>query len=202
MNLSLKLRLAASERGLLRSLFVRPGLLAILAAGLVLGGCGKREIEPPLAGVHLTIDGPADGGSVDADTVTVSGSVTPPGATVLVNGDQVGVSHGSWSTTVSLQAGTNVIDVQAGAPKHPSAMTALRVTRLVKVTVPTLDGLSPKEAQDQLSSLGLKADLQDLGDSILDEIIGGEPRVCGTDPAAGTEVSPGATIKVGYAKSC
>jgi hypothetical protein len=120
---------------------------------------------------------------------------------VRVNGDRVGVTGGSFSKTVALEAGTNVIDVQAGAPKHPAAMTAVRVTRLVKVEIPDLVGVDPEEASDSLAGLGLQADLQDVG-TLIDEFIGGDPRVCATDPSAGAEVSAGTQVTVAYAKSC
>ena len=180
---------------------MRPCLLAVLAAGLVLGGCGEREIEPPLSPVALTIDNPGDGATVDDESVQVSGRVNPPDSVVRVNGNRVGTQGGSFATTVPLEAGTNVIDIQAGAPKHPGAMTAVRVTRLVKVEVPDLSGLPPDEAADQLRALGLTPQLKDVG-SLLDDILGGDPVVCGTDPDPGTEVSPGTKVTLGYSKVC
>jgi hypothetical protein len=149
-------------------------LLAVLAAGLVLGGCGEREIEPPLDDVVLTIDGPAE---------------------------RVGVNGGAFETSVALDAGTNVIDVQAGAPKHPAAMTALRVTRIVKVEIPDLEGSDPQDAADALSDLGLVPELRFTG-SLLDDILGGDPLVCATTPSAGIEVTAGTTVTVDFARSC
>ena len=80
------------------------------------------------------------------------GSVTPSTARVLVAGESADVDGGEFSATVALEAGTNVIDVQAGAPEHPPAMTALRVTRIVPVEIPSLDGLSPEEAEATLTA--------------------------------------------------
>jgi hypothetical protein len=180
---------------------VRLYVLGVLAAGLVLGACGEREISPPLAKVELTVEGPADAATVDDDRVVVRGSVVPASATVLVDGEQVGVRDGAFSTTVALEAGTNVIDVFAGAPRHPSAMTALRVTRLVRVEIPELEGRVPDEALAELDDLGLQPDLQNTG-TLLDELLPGEEGVCGTDPPAGTEVPIGSSVVIGYAKRC
>lgn len=144
---------------------------------------------------------PSDLTEVDDDTVEVRGSVVPATARVLVAGEPAAVRDGEFSATVELEAGANVIDVQAGAPERPAAMTALRVVRVVPVEVPALEGLSPGDAADTLEGLGLVPQISDTGD-LLDDIFFGDPGVCGTDPEAGTLVKPGSTVVVVVQGAC
>jgi Glucodextranase, domain B/PASTA domain len=168
---------------------------------LALAGCGEAEREAPLAPVRLTLEAPSDLATVSDDSVDVRGSVAPAGARVLVAGEEADVHGGAFVKTVSLEAGANVIDVQAAAPRRPAAMTAVRVTRIVPVEVPSLSGLSPQDAVDALQALGLEADVESSG-GLLDELLPGEEGVCFTTPDAGEEVRAGATIVVAVAKSC
>src|SRR3954452_23921319 len=125
--------------------------LLALACALTLAGCGSTPApRKALAPVRLTVDAPQDPSTVDASTVEVHGQVWPPAATVLVAGDEAGVERGGFSAVVDLHEGANVIDVTAGAPRRAAAMTAVRVVRRVRVTVPSLAGLSPGDAVAKL----------------------------------------------------
>src|SRR3954471_24703397 len=99
-------------------------LLPLLA---LVAGCGGSD-KPPraLAPVRLAVDAPADAASVRDGSVEVTGSVWPPGTPGLVAGDEAGVSGRRFRATVDLDAGANVIDVAAGAPRRRAAMTAVR----------------------------------------------------------------------------
>jgi hypothetical protein len=178
---------------------VRPVLAFSLLVALI--GCGETERERPRPPVRIEILAPSDLTEVDDDTVEVRGSVVPPSARVLVAGQTADVDNGEFTATVSLDAGANVIDVQAAAPERPAAMTALRVVRIVPVEVPALDGLSPEEAADTLKGLGLVPDVRDTGD-VLDDLFFGDPGVCGTEPEAGTLVKPGSTVTVVVQGAC
>ncbi len=171
---------------------------ALLAA---LSGCGETERERARPPVRIEILAPSDLTEVDDDTIEVRGTVVPAGARVLVAGEAADTDDGEFAATVELEAGANVIDVQAGAPERPAAMTALRVVRIVPVEVPVLDGLSPEEAADTLTGIGLVADVRETGD-LLDEVFFGDPGVCGTEPAAGTLVRPGSTVTVEVQGAC
>lgn len=179
-------------------------LLAALSLAATAGaaGCGgEPEREPALAPVRLAVDSPFDTASVDAGTITVSGTVRPAGTRVLVAGDEASVDGNAFTAVVDLEPGANVIDVAAGAPRRPAAMTAVRVTRLVPVEVPDLDGLEPEDAERELEALGLGAELS-RGGGLLDELIPGSLGVCGTDPPAGEQVRPGSTVTVEIANAC
>lgn len=169
---------------------------------LMLAACGDAERERPRAPVRIEIAAPSDLTEVDGDEIEVRGTVVPPDARVLIAGRTADVDGGGeFSATVPLEAGANVIDVEAGAPLRPAAMTALRVVRVVPVEIPELDGLSAQEAADTLEGLNLVPRVEDTGD-LVDDIFFGEPGVCGTDPDAGDLVRPGSTVLVSVAGSC
>ncbi len=177
---------------------LRATLGLVLAAGFA--GCGDRTRTPALPPVQLVLSAPADSSSVQARTVTVRGTVTPAGARVLVQGREADVVDGRFSAEVELAGGANVIDVAAAAPRRPAAMAALRVTRLVPVRIPDVEGWSPEDAVSELEALGLRADLRRTG--FLDEFLPGSYGVCGTDPPTGTKVRVGTTVIMVVEKSC
>jgi hypothetical protein len=177
---------------------VRRLTLGLLLLGLA--GCGERERTPALAPVRVNLSAPADLARVDGRTVTVRGTVTPPDARVLVNGVEATVRGGAFASSVELEGGANVIDIQAAAPRHPAAMTAIRVTRLVPVRVPDVEGLSPHDAVDRIEAVGLVADVHDGG--LLDDLLPGTVGVCDTAPPAGEKVRAGSTVAVFTQKTC
>jgi hypothetical protein len=172
-------------------------LVAGFAAGLV--GCGTAA--RPARQIQLRISAPADGTTVTSGSITVSGSVSPVGATVLVLGRSVPVDHGAFSTSVTLAPGSNLLDVLAGSPRAQAAMTAVRVYRQMLVSIPTLTSDSPTGAVRALEALGLSAHVQD-NDSFLAFLIPSSPSVCGTTPAAGHRVALGTDVTVSVSKSC
>ncbi len=176
--------------------------LQLVASALSLGACGQeRRAAPALAPVRLSIDGPADAATVEIGTVEVHGRVDPATARVLVDGDEADVRDGAFSLIVPLRAGANVVDVQAGAPRHPAAMTALRVTRQVPVEIPTLAGAAPDDAVRTLERLGLRTEIVG-GGGPLDFLIPGSDGVCATEPAAGERVRSGSRVRIQTSKGC
>jgi glucodextranase-like protein/PASTA domain-containing protein len=178
--------------------------LAALGALLVLvaiSGCGGEQ-KRPAPPVRLSVDAPADMALLHDASVEVHGVVSPSNARVTVEGHDVSVSGGRFSAQVSLQPGTNLIDVLAGAKGGARpAMVALRVRRQVSVKVPDLVGFTPSDAKDALASLGLDADVQE-SHGLLDFLLPEDARVCQTDPSAGSQVDPGTTVTVVAAKTC
>jgi beta-lactam-binding protein with PASTA domain len=103
---------------------------------------------------------------------------------------------------VALAAGVNVIDVLASDGDARPALTAVRVKRIITVSVPDVRGLSPDDARKQLTAAGLKVDTQQTGGGLFDQLLGNSPRVCDTSPAAGDEVDAGATVTVTASRRC
>jgi hypothetical protein len=177
-------------------------LVAAVVLVLAAAGCGDPEPDTQSPSpVRLSLDAPADRSSVDAETVEVRGRVRPASARVLVAGDEVRADGGSFSATVALEPGTNIIDVVAGAPGRRSATRAVRVVRIVEVAVPDVAGRPPSEAVRTLRRAGLDARTRRSG-GLLDALLPGSDGVCGTDPPAGERVLPGTEVEVVYAKAC
>jgi beta-lactam-binding protein with PASTA domain len=177
-------------------------LLPLLPLALLLAACGSKPApRKPLPPVRLSVDAPLDTATVDGDTVVVRGTVSPAGAQVLVAGDEAGVSGGEFESTVALQPGANVIDVEAGAPRRAAALTAVRVVRRIPVTVPDLSGSTVAAATRRLKALGLKPVVED-GDGFITNLLPGDPAVCATSPRAGRQVRSSSTVTVEVSKSC
>jgi hypothetical protein len=177
---------------------VRASALAI--AALLLVGCGATARPEPQ--IHLSVAAPADGTVVTNGSVTVSGSVSPVGARVLVLGQPVATAqNGTFSAEVQLQPGTNLVDVLAGAVHDKAAMTAVRVYRQILVTVPNVSNDSPNAATKALQALGLHVKINDT-DPFYSFLIIGSKDVCGISPSPGRRVAPGTTITISVSKTC
>lgn len=181
---------------------MRIGLLAGAACALLMTGCGGGKPAAATAPVRLQITSPADQGAVRDGRVEIRGTVSPSGATVRVRGAEADVSGGAWTAQVSLEPGVNVVDVMASAGDARPALTAVRVRRIVEVEVPDVTGLSADDAQKALEDAHLEADLQTDKGGFFDDLLGGSPNVCDTDPAGGESVSPGTTVTVHLARDC
>ena len=121
---------------------------------------------------------------------------------MTVRGERAQVSGGVWRAQVGVEPGVNVVDVLASAGRARPAMTAVRIRRVVDVEVPDLVGLSADEARSELKDANLEGDLQTAGGGFFDELLGGSPEVCATEPSAGTHVDPGSTVVVQLARRC
>jgi hypothetical protein len=183
----------------------RPVLVFACLAAAALTGCGgddQPRAQKPAAPVDLTVTTPADMETVRSETVEVRGTVTPAGAAVLVVGQKAPVSAGgSFTATVPLEPGANVIDVMASAAGRTPALTAFRVTREMPVTVPDLGGKSEADVDKALAAVGLKPEVE-KGGGLIEGLLPGDPAVCEQDPSAGTQVRRGTTVHVVVSKSC
>lgn len=174
----------------------------VLALAVPFQACGD-DPQPPRAEpkVRLEVTVPRDGATVRAETVAVEGTVQPPGASVQVLGEDVGVEAGRWHAEVPLDPGANLVDVAASAGGRRPDFASLRIVLEVRVTVPDLVGADADSAQNQLEGLGLKVTMEE-GGGFFDPILPGDPAVCATDPQAGAEVLPGAGVTVVVARDC
>lgn len=169
---------------------------------VALAGCGGDDPPRlPTEHVRLQVTAPSDRASVRRGTIDVEGEVTPQRSAVTVLGRPALVTDGRFTVVVPLEPGMNVIDVVATAPRRLPALTAVRVTRDVLVTVPDLTGALEEELDGRLEPLGLRADVE-RGGGLFDALRSGEPRVCQQDPEAGVRVRRGSVIDVIVAKRC
>jgi hypothetical protein len=180
-----------------------PLIAACMAALLAsCGGSGGGSTSArALPQVHMRVTSPSDMTSTRGTSVTIRGSVDPPGASVSVLGRQAEVVGSSFTTQVDLQPGANVIDLEATAPQHGPALTAIRVTREMPVKVPDLSGLAPDAARKQVEGLGLKY-AQTEGGGLFESLLPGTPGVCEQDPSAGADAMRGSTVRVIVSKRC
>jgi hypothetical protein len=172
-----------------------------LVATLALAGCGEPARPATSPRVQLKLSSPGDGRMLRADTVDISGTVAPAGAAVTVAGRAATVDGTSFSATVPLQPGGNVIDVTASSPGHRPAADALRVIRDMRVQLPSLTGYEESDAFDRLKGLGVHP-VERRDDGWLDRLIPGAVGVCATQPKGGTLVAPRSTVTVIVSKSC
>ena len=171
------------------------------ALALPLGACGDAKPEPPLRQVRLQLTAPVDTAIVRGGTVDVRGRVSPSGAKVWVAGRPAQVSGGTFAAVVPLEQGPNVVDLAAAARGHRAALAAVRVTRDERVTVPDLSGMAASDLEKELAPLGLRVETT-RGGGLLDRLLPGDPVVCEQEPAAGSRVRPGRTVRVLVARSC
>lgn len=175
--------------------------IAAVAVATLVGACG-RAAQRPAAPVRLTLSSPADGTRIEASVATISGSVSPGSARVLVVGQAVKPgTDGGFSTAVTLVPGTNLIDVIASAPHARPAMAALRVIRYVLVTVPGVTGESPSDAAAAIRGAGLKPQLHGDSDPFA-FLLPFSEQVCSQSPNGGKQVDPNSTVTISLGKLC
>lgn len=171
--------------------------------GFVVAGCGGDDPPPAraLAPVALQITAPADAAVVRGGNVDVRGRVSPAASEVTVLGRPALVTGGRFTAVVPLEPGVNVVDVIATAPRRRAALTALRVTRDILVTVPRLADVEEGRLERVLDPLGLRAEVE-RGGGILDVLRSGPTVVCEQDPEPGARVRRGRVVRVVVAKRC
>jgi PASTA domain/Glucodextranase, domain B len=182
-----------------------PLIARALAAALLLAGCGGSggsSSSASAGSVRLAIAAPQDMASVRDGSVQIRGTVRPAGAIVTVHGRRATTSGGSWSASVGLEPGVNVVDVLASSGAAKPALTAVRVRRIVDIQVPDVTGLNADDATQELEDAHLTAKTETDNGSFFDDLLGGDPQVCSTDPEAGTSVDPGTTITIQLARRC
>lgn len=151
--------------------------------------------------MRLEVSAPADTAIVRERTLDVSGRVSPASAQVRVMGRRAQVVGSTFKAVVALEDGPNVIDVAATARGRSAALTAFRVTHEDRVRVPDLAGVADDDVKAEIGPLGLKVESED-GGGFLDGLLPGDPVVCEQEPAPGTEVRRGTTVRVVVARSC
>jgi hypothetical protein len=179
----------------------RAALLALAGAAMLVAACGTDEPRRPEPRVTIRLTTPADAAVVREDSVRIAGRVAPAGAAVTVLGREAAVEDGTFTATVALDPGANVVDVAAAAPGRRAAFAALRIVREVRVRVPDLVGREAEPAREQLEALGLEV-AEERGGGLFDPLFPGAPVVCDSSPGPGAELLPGSTVTLLVARSC
>jgi hypothetical protein len=178
-------------------------LIGAAAAAIAAAGCGSgsERPSPPPPPVRLTITAPPDSKLVRGANVEVRGTVVPATAQVSALGRPALVTNGSFSVVVPLDPGANVLDIAATAAGRRPALTAIRVTREERVTVPDLTGVVADDLEGRLTALGLRLEAV-RGGSLFDALAPGEPKACEQAPSPGSRVRRGTTVRVTVARLC
>jgi beta-lactam-binding protein with PASTA domain len=94
-----------------------------------------------------------------------------------------------------------LIDVIASARHARPAMTSLRITRYVLVSVPDVTGESPKDAAAAIHNAGLTPQVHNSSNPF-GVLIPLRDQVCGQSPAGNAHVAPGSTVILDVGKVC
>lgn len=101
--------------------------LVTAVAALGVGGCGtSAPVTKPT--VNVVITAPTSGATVGVRDVTVTGTVTPATAHVLVAGQPATVQGGSFRRTLRLDGSAQTVTVSAQAAGYVPAQTNTRVS--------------------------------------------------------------------------
>jgi hypothetical protein len=107
---------------------------------MAVGGCGSTSttVSTTVASnsgiVSVVVSAPTSGSVINADSVTVRGTVTPANAAVMVQGRAAAVGNGIFSANANLHAGKTTIDVIGSAPGAAPGSTSITITRQAQGT--------------------------------------------------------------------
>lgn len=83
---------------------------------------------PVARAVGLNVTSPSSGSVINAEDVTVRGTVTPSAASVEVQGQPVPVGNGVFAGNAPLHSGSNTISIIASAPGYTPTSTTITLT--------------------------------------------------------------------------
>ncbi len=105
-----------------------PVVIAVSVVGC--GGTTATSVSTVVKGQAVVqVTSPASGTVINANSVTIRGTVSPPSATVQVDGSPAAVGNGVFTGTANLQAGKTTVDVIASAPGLTPGSTSIVITR-------------------------------------------------------------------------
>ena len=117
----------------------RVGPVAKIAAGkgiLVFARQALPGVAPPIAPPVVDITSPANGSTTDTTPATVSGTIAPPDAVVVVNGVVAALDGlGGFSASVPLAEGPNTVTATARTVQNLASSDAISVTLDTSVPV-------------------------------------------------------------------
>ena len=152
-------------KGLIAVRYVRAVLM--LACGLLLAGgltaCGSTTTTTTTTGgeVSVVITSPTSGSVIAGNSVAVRGTVSPPTASVQVQGKPAAVGNGIFTAAAELHGGKTTIDViGSAAGETPGSTSAVVVqpssnsssggpTTSTSNATPSTSGATPQVAHEQ-----------------------------------------------------
>jgi hypothetical protein len=104
--------------------------LAVLSA-LGLAACGGTTTTTTTTGgeVSVVVTSPTSGSVIAGSSVTVRGTVSPPAATVQVQGHPAAVGNGVFTAAAELHGGRTTIDVIGSSPGDVPGSTSVVVVQ-------------------------------------------------------------------------
>ncbi len=107
--------------------------LSAIAVAVAFAGCGGTSVTTTSTEaaqvVTLTVLSPPNGSVINANSVTVRGTVSPANATVEVAGQPAAVGNGVFTASANLQVGKTTIDVIGSAADKSPGSASIVVTR-------------------------------------------------------------------------
>lgn len=108
--------------------------LGVLLAALVLAGatgCGNTTTTTTKIGgeVLVVVTSPTSGSVIAGNSVTIRGTVSPPSATVQVQGKPAAVGNGVFTGSAELHGGRTTVDVIGSAPGVTPGATSVVIVQ-------------------------------------------------------------------------
>jgi hypothetical protein len=121
--------------------------LVTLALATALAACGSTTTTTTTAvtatgAVTLTVTSPTSGSVIGADSVTVTGTVTPINAVVQIAGTAAAIGNGVFTGAATLHSGKTTIPIVGSAPGETPASTSI----VVYSETPAAAAAQPKPA--------------------------------------------------------
>jgi hypothetical protein len=106
-------------------------MVIVTLSALGLAACGGTTTTTTTAGgeVSVIVTSPTSGSVIAGNSVTVRGTVSPPAATVQVQGHSAAVGNGVFTAAAELHNGRTTIDVIGSAPGDVPGSTSVVVVQ-------------------------------------------------------------------------
>ncbi|HTZ88582.1 MAG TPA: hypothetical protein VMB05_18110 [Solirubrobacteraceae bacterium] len=107
------------------------GAVGALLIALSVAGCGSSTTTTTTTGgeVSVAVTSPTSGSVIAGNSVTIRGTVSPPTATVQVQGKPAAVGNGVFTAAAELHGGRTTIDVIGSAAGETPGSTSVVVVQ-------------------------------------------------------------------------
>jgi len=107
------------------------GVACSLISAVSLVACGSTTTTTTTTGgvVSVVVTSPTSGSVIAGNSVTIRGTVSPPSATVQVQGRPAAVGNGVFTASAELHGGKTTIDVIGSAPGEVPGSTSVVIAQ-------------------------------------------------------------------------